>query len=146
MLMPNPTRFFVLAIVAVMMMAFAAAPVGAQPRQEGLVNVNVSGVDVQVPVAIAAAICDVNVNVLARQISPGDTACEVTADSEAENPGERTQNPRQEGLVNVNISDVTVQVPVSVAAAVCGVNVNVLAEQLNTGDVECESDAVSVAR
>jgi hypothetical protein len=56
----------------------------------------------------------------------------------------------QEGLVNVNVSDVdvgvvaNVQVPVSVAANVCGVAVNVLGEQ-ETGRVECEADAQSAA-
>jgi hypothetical protein len=50
----------------------------------------------------------------------------------------------QEGLVNVNVSDITVQVPVAIAANVCGVAVNVLSEQL-PGDVECNADAESAA-
>jgi hypothetical protein len=36
---------------------------------------------------------------------------------------------QQEGLVNVNVEGVNVQVPLSVAAQVCDVNVNVLSEQ-----------------
>jgi hypothetical protein len=57
---------------------------------------------------------------------------------------------QQEGLINVNVSDVdvgviaNVQVPVAIAANVCGVAVNVLAEQL-PGDVECEADAEAAA-
>jgi hypothetical protein len=57
---------------------------------------------------------------------------------------------QQEGLINVNVSDVdvgviaNVQVPVAIAANVCGVAVNVLAEQL-PGDVNCEADAESAA-
>jgi hypothetical protein len=57
---------------------------------------------------------------------------------------------QQEGLVNVNVSDVdvgviaNVQVPVGIAANVCGVAVNVLARQL-PGDVECDADAESAA-
>lgn len=57
---------------------------------------------------------------------------------------------QQEGLVNVNVSDVdvgviaNVQVPVAIAANVCGVAVNVLAEQL-PGDVECDADANAAA-
>jgi hypothetical protein len=57
---------------------------------------------------------------------------------------------QQEGLINVNVSDIdvgviaNVQVPVAIAANVCGVAVNVLAEQL-PGDVECEADAESAA-
>jgi hypothetical protein len=57
---------------------------------------------------------------------------------------------QQEGLVNVNVSDIdvgviaNVQVPVAIAANVCGVAVNVLAEQL-PGDVECDATAESAA-
>jgi hypothetical protein len=57
---------------------------------------------------------------------------------------------QQEGLINVNVSDIdvgviaNVQVPVAIAANVCGVAVNVLAEQL-PGDVECEADAEAAA-
>jgi hypothetical protein len=36
---------------------------------------------------------------------------------------------QQEGLVNVNVEGVNVQVPVAVAAQVCDVNINVIAEQ-----------------
>jgi hypothetical protein len=57
---------------------------------------------------------------------------------------------QQEGLINVNVSDVdvgviaNVQVPVAIAANVCGVAVNVLAQQL-PGDVECDADAQAAA-
>jgi hypothetical protein len=57
---------------------------------------------------------------------------------------------QQEGLINVNVSDVdvgviaNVQVPVAIAANVCGVAVNVLARQL-PGDVECDAEAQSAA-
>jgi hypothetical protein len=57
---------------------------------------------------------------------------------------------QQEGLINVNVSDIdvgviaNVQVPVAIAANVCGVAVNVLAEQL-PGDVQCDADAQSAA-
>jgi hypothetical protein len=57
---------------------------------------------------------------------------------------------QQEGLVNVNVSDIdvgviaNVQAPIAIAANVCGVAVNVLAEQL-PGDVECDADAQSAA-
>jgi len=53
---------------------------------------------------------------------------------------------QQEGLINVNVEDVgvAVQVPVAIAANVCGVAVNVLAEQL-PGDAECDADAESAA-
>ena len=52
----------------------------------------------------------------------------------------------QEGLVNVAIDDATVQVPVAIAANVCGVAVNVLAQDLADGDAVCESTGTAVAR
>jgi hypothetical protein len=61
-----------------------------------------------------------------------------------------------EGLVNVvivdfadvNIEDVTVQIPVSVAANVCDVNVAALIaeiEDTGTGTVNCDATATSIA-
>jgi hypothetical protein len=47
---------------------------------------------------------------------------------------------QQRGLVIVNISDVAVQVPVSVAANVCGVAVNVIARDTGPGETACEID------
>jgi hypothetical protein len=52
----------------------------------------------------------------------------------------------QEGLVNVFVSDVYVQVPVGVAANICEVNANVLSEQKRQGGALCEADADSSAR
>ena len=46
----------------------------------------------------------------------------------------------QEGLVNVAVTDITVQVPIAVAANVCDVSVNVLAEQLDDAD-NCDAIA-----
>ena len=70
---------------------------------------------------------------------------------------------QQEGLVNVNISNVkadiakdlnvdvsalnkdVIQVPVGVAANVCGVDANVLAEQKKAGDASCDATSSSKA-
>ena len=53
---------------------------------------------------------------------------------------------QQSGLVNVEIGDVTVAVPVAVAANVCGIDVNVLATQfVGTEDTACEADADAIA-
>ncbi len=49
----------------------------------------------------------------------------------------------QDGLVNV--SDLVVQLPIAVAANVCDLNVNVLAEQLRAGDDDCDAVADSGA-
>ena len=51
----------------------------------------------------------------------------------------------QDGLVNVNVQNTAIQVPVSVAANLCDINVGVLARQLRLGDTECRADATSLA-
>jgi hypothetical protein len=127
------------ALSSLLVLAFAA-PAFAQPTQEGLVNVNVSDVQVQLPIAIAANVCDVNVNVLARQFRHGGAECTSTAESGAVIPFNGGNGaPSQEGLVNVNISDVIVQAPIGVAANICDVNANVLAEQLRLGGATCDA-------
>ncbi|WP_052667321.1 hypothetical protein [Nitriliruptor alkaliphilus] len=136
----------------------AAAPSQAQvpelpelpPLQEGLVNVNVSDVVVQLPIAVAANVCEVAVNVLAEQIRDGEAAtCDAVAESGATvpwNDGNRQGNGQQRGLVNVNVSDIIVQVPISVAANVCEVAVNVLARQDRSGDAAvCDAQAYAPA-
>jgi len=77
------------------------------------------------------------------------------------------QNNQQGGLVTVNVQDVTilenflndtqiaalnnlnvpitVQVPVGVAANVCNVNANVLAQQAQRGDAQCDARSGSQA-
>jgi capsular polysaccharide biosynthesis protein len=132
-----------------MMVALAAAPVMAQQqRQEGLVNLAVGDVTVQVPVAIAANVCDVAVNVVAQNTEPGETTtCEALAEAAAESPGNGSPNQRQEGLVNLAIGDVTVQVPVAVAANVCDVAVNVVATNTEPGGTTtCEALADAAAQ
>jgi len=58
---------------------------------------------------------------------------------------------QQEGLVNVNVSDIdvgviaNVQVPIAVAANVCGVELAVLTTQVEGGDAECDADAQAAA-
>ena len=52
---------------------------------------------------------------------------------------------QQDGLVNVNVENVTAQVPIGIAANVCDVNANVLAEQLRQGGASCDADATSIA-
>ncbi len=51
----------------------------------------------------------------------------------------------QSGLVNVAIVDNTVQIPIGVAANVCGVTVNLLASNILNGDTTCSavSDATA---
>ena len=53
---------------------------------------------------------------------------------------------QQSGLVNVNIEDTTIQVPIAVAANLCDIDVVVLAEQVAEGTyTTCEATAESRA-
>jgi hypothetical protein len=132
------------AMVTAFLVGVLASPAGAQNQQRGLVNVAVEDVIVQVPVSVAANVCDVNVAVLA-DVSDQAAACEATADSTA-TAGPNSNGPptRQEGLVNVLLDDVLVQVPIAVAANVCDVNVAVLAE-ITDEAAACEATADAAA-
>ena len=125
-------------------------PVGAASNQAGdsLVNVQLSDVTIAVPIAIAANLCDINVNVLAAQGDAGDTTCTATADSVATPGGggnNAGQNQAGNSLVNVQIAGLDVLLPIAVAANVCDLNVNALAEQLRLGDNTCDAVAESGA-
>jgi hypothetical protein len=52
---------------------------------------------------------------------------------------------QQEGLVNLLVDDVTVQIPIGVAANICDVNVGILAEQFRAGGTECTATSDSMA-
>src|SRR5829696_2660289 len=118
---------------------------GPPNTQEGLVNVAVEDVIVQAPIAVAANVCDVNVAVLASFIDDA-AACEATADSTATaGPNRRDRPTRQSGLVNVLVDDVLVQLPITVAANVCDVNVAVLAEVRDQARA-CEASADATAQ
>ncbi len=141
-------------IVGGLVLALALAnPAMAAPGNRAgdtLVNVQISDVTIAVPVAIAANLCDINANVLARQVLAGDTECTATAESAAtpsHNGGQGGQNGNQAGnsLVNVQIHDVEVLVPIALAANLCNVSVNVLAQQLRLGETECDASALAVA-
>jgi hypothetical protein len=137
--------FVSLALAAAFMLAMAM-PASAQPQQDGLVNVNVSDVTVQLPIAVAANVCDVNVNVLAQQLRDGGAECDSEATSDAVIEWPRNGNgPQQEGLVNVNVSDIIVQAPIGIAANICDVNANVLAEQVRDGGAECDAETTPIA-
>jgi hypothetical protein len=120
-------------------------PVAAANRAgDSLVNVQISDVTIAVPISVAANICDVNVNVLAEQLDAGDATCTATAESIATPGGGGTGgNQAGDSLVNVQVDDLTVLLPIAVAANVCDVNVNVLATQLRLGEAACEAAANS---
>ena len=120
-----------------------AAPASAAPNnanQTGLVNLALQDTTVQVPIALAANICGVGVNILAAATNVSDVDCTATGTAIAENqPGDGANNANQTGLVNVAVQGTTVQVPVAVAANVCGVAVNAAAAFTNVGPVDCKA-------
>jgi hypothetical protein len=132
-------RTLLAALATMAMFAAAASPVMAQSKQEGLVNVAVEDVIVQLPIAVAANVCDLNVAVLS-EIADEAGTCTATADSAASAGPSGNDNIKQEGLVNVLISDVVVQAPIALAANVCDVNVAVLARVLDDASA-CEAVA-----
>ena len=123
------------------------APVSAANRAgDSLVNVQISDVTVALPISIAANVCDVNINVLAQMADVGDATCTADAESIATpGTGDGTGGGNQAGdsLVNVQVDDLFILVPVAVAANICDVNVNVLAAQLRLGEAACEATANS---
>ena len=129
----------------------AAAPASAHNQAgDSLINVQISDVTIAVPIAVAANLCDINVNVLALQAKAGDTTCDADATSVAtpgtgHHPGGPGGNQAGDSLVNVQISNLTVLLPVGIAANVCDVNANVLAAQLKVGDTTCTAVANATA-
>jgi hypothetical protein len=128
-------KFFAIAVLTALA-ALAASSPAAAAQQSGLVNINVEDNVVQVPVAIAANICDVTVAVLVSDLEDGSATCDALAMSGA------TVTPRtgggppttQEGLINVNLENNTVQIPIAAAANVCDVDVIVLATEILLSD------------
>jgi hypothetical protein len=121
------------------------SPASAQITQEGLINVAIDDATVQVPIAVAANICGVAVNLLSQDLQDGDATCDALGTSVSRNEGGDGGPVRQEGLVNIAVTDLVVQVPIAVAANICGVAVNVLVQDSRTGDVICEAEGVSRA-
>jgi hypothetical protein len=139
-------RFLLAGLLAGSITAGAAAPASAQINQEGLINVAVDDATVQIPIAVAANVCGVAVNILAQDVAQGDAICDATGTAVARDQGGGGGGPvNQEGLVNVALTDITVQVPVGVAANICGVAVNLLVQESRTGDVDCTAEGVARA-
>jgi hypothetical protein len=125
-----------------------ATPANAQPNradQEGLVNLALQDTNVQLPISIAANVCGVAVNVLAEAPVTSPVTCTAEGVSTATRERGGRNNARQEGLVNVAIQGTNVQVPVAVAANICGVAVNLLATTPITGETNCDALAEAAA-
>ena len=117
-------------LVATVLPLSLAAPASAQTTQNGLVNVAVVGNTVQVPIGVAANVCGVQAAVLAANFAQNQTVnCQAVANATATRatPGGGGGGANQSGLVNIAIVNNTIQVPVAVAANICGVQAAVLA-------------------
>lgn len=114
--------------------------------QEGLVNPSVDGNTVQVPVSVAANVCDIAVDILSADfVGTDETACEIDQETAATNDIEGYEDAPgagggdQNGLVNVSVDGNTVQVPIGIAANVCGIDANVIARDFKGSDDDaCE--------
>jgi hypothetical protein len=145
-------RYTKLAFAAATALGLAATGLQAQD-QEGLVNVSVDDNTVQVPISVAANVCGVEVNALADLVGSDETACEIDQQTAAENgigtgeedgaegnsPG--NGNGQQNGLVNVSLDGNTVQVPIGIAANVCGVEANVIAQNKGSDEAVCDIES-----
>jgi hypothetical protein len=129
------------ALVATMALAVASST-AAQPRQTGLVNVAIVDNTVQIPIGVAANVCGVAVNILASSTAtaPVDCAAVSTATADAEARGRNGGGGRQSGLINIWAEDNVIQVPIGIAANICGVSANILAAGNVTGPVTCDAE------
>ncbi len=147
----NRSRLTAVAATAALSLGVAGPAMGAQNEAgDSLVNVQVGDVLVQVPVAVAANLCDVNVNILAQQNKAGSPTCTADADSSADAGRDVGQggssNKAGDSLVNVQLGDITAQLPIGIAANICDVNANVLALQNKTGQAACTAKTTPVAK
>ena len=139
-------RKSVVTLFAAICMAVAAtvAPATAA-NQNGLVNINLEDNIVQVPVAVAANVCDVDVAVLVGLLADfGSTTCDSEAVSGATVTGRPNNGggTRQNGLINVNLENNTIQIPIAAAANICDVTVAVLVGAILEDDAtQCDADA-----
>ena len=123
----------------------AGSAAGAPVDQDGLANINLTGTSVQVPVALAATVCDLEVAVLVDDLSDGAAPCPASSESNAEITTPDGGPVEQDGLVNVNITDLVVQVPVSLAANVCDVTVAALVDTAEDTAAPCDAAGAAEA-
>jgi hypothetical protein len=145
----SSTRSRLAAVLATAVLSVGlATPAAAQPTQSGLVNVVVSNNTIQVPIAVAANVCELQVGILAQQLRQGPVDCQATANAVAtrSNGGGGGGGGAQQGLVNLAITDNTIQVPVGIAANICGVQAAVLAQDLEQGEATCEAEGNAEAQ
>ncbi len=136
---------FVTLFAAVVMAVAATVSPAAAANQNGLVNINVEDNVVQVPVSVAANVCEIDVAILVGLLADtGSTTCTAMADSGA-TVTERPNNggsTRQNGLINVNLENNVIQIPIAAAANICDVTVAVLVGAiLEDNATQCDAGA-----
>jgi hypothetical protein len=135
-----------LAVLAAALAAGAGTPAANAQTQSGLVNVLVVGNTVQVPIGIAANVCDVSVNILAQATQTSPATCRAVATATAfSSRGGGGGGGNQQGLVNIAVVNNTIQVPVGIAANICDVAANVLAQNISTGTASCNATGNATA-
>ena len=133
-------RLTMAAFVAAVSCLAGVTAASAQPHQSGLVNVAVVDNTVQIPIGVAANVCDVAVNILATATVTSPADCTAVAPATAYSTGGGGGGGgSQSGLVNLWVSNNTIQVPIGIAANICDVAVNVLAQGTATGPAECDA-------
>jgi hypothetical protein len=130
-----------LAVLAAIVTAFAGSAPATAQNQSGLVNVAIVDNTVQIPIGVAANVCGVAVNILASNILNGDTTCSAVSGATATfgGGGGGGGGGNQQGLINLYVANNTVQVPVGIAANICGVAANVLASNIVNGTATCDA-------
>jgi hypothetical protein len=132
-------RLLVAALVAVVSV-FAATSTAAAQHQSGLVNVAIVDNTVQIPVGIAANVCGVAVNILSSATTTAPVDCTAVSGARATSTGGGgSSGGSQQGLINLYVANNTIQVPIGIAANICGVAANVLASDASTGTATCKA-------
>ena len=143
MLRSTRGRLTALATAATLSLGVVAGPAAAAPPQTGLVNVAIEDNTVQIPVGVAANVCGLQVNILAAANVQSPVNCTAVAGATAtrnNGGGNGGGGGPQTGLVNLYVADNTIQVPVGIAANICGVQANVLAAGNIQGPAECDAE------
>jgi hypothetical protein len=117
--------------VAVLGLTGLASTAPAQTTQNGLVNISATNTTVQVPISVAANLCNISLAIIAQQRTGPGVPCDAlsTATTGPVTVGGPAGPTTQNGLVNVSLTNTTVQVPIAAAINLCGVNAAVLAVQ-----------------
>jgi hypothetical protein len=129
-----------LAMLVAAVTCVGAASSATAANQSGLVNVAVVDNTVQIPIGVAANVCGVAVNVLASATAVAPVDCTAVSGAQATSTGNGGGGGgNQQGLVNLYVADNTVQVPIGIAANICGIAANVLATGTLVGPASCDA-------